>query len=244
MKVREFQQEINGKLIVEFAEAAVFRKSDQETLKSIVTRQTETYRPPYARNAEDFPRRCVFAVTANNDEILKDETGNRRWWVVQCGNNEADIEWLRVNREQIFAEAYIRAIEKKETTWEVPEDALEQMHSNVRVREENEDMYLEWWKNLSDQDKARGVTTRQAYTMVFPRRDKYGEVLAHQDIEIKKSTEMSIARFLKVVLKLESRRVRYSGILQTRWFVPDMPVLETVAQEEEAEENAYANIPF
>jgi hypothetical protein len=239
MKVREFQQEINGKLVVEFAEAAVFRKSDQETLKSIITRQSETYRPPYARNAEDFPRRCVFAVTANNNEILKDETGNRRWWVVQCGENEADIEWLKLNRDQLFAEAYVRAIEKNETTWEVPADALAEAHEGVRVKEENEDLYMEWWKNLFDQDKAKGVTTRQAYTMVFPRRDKYGEILAHQEIEIKKSTEMSIARFFKVVLKLESRRVRYNGILQTRWFVPEMPFLETTIATEQTEEERH-----
>lgn len=220
LKGKEFEQNIQGKLIVEFSEGAVFTKSDQESLKSIITRQQDTYRPPYARASKDFPRRCVFAVTANNDEILKDETGNRRWWVVFVPNEEADIEWLEANREQMFAEARHRVIDLKETTWEVPKDELARMQEQVRMHEQDEDIFNKWYRGLSDAVRANGVTVRQAYCDVFKPCDKNGDRLNEDSVSIHKKVEMSIARTFRH-LKLEKQRAQQGGDRSIRWFPCD-----------------------
>lgn len=217
LNVKEFQQDIQGKLIVEFSEGAVFRKSDQETLKSILTRQQDTYRPPYARASRDFPRRCVFAVTANNDEILKDDTGNRRWWVVILPDEEANTDWLTENRNQLFAEARHRLVELKEKTWEVPTDALADSQESVRQREENEDIIRKWYEGLLPSTKNNGVTVRQAYCGVFTPTDREGHLMHEDNVNINMKTSLSIARVLKHMGLVKGRR-QNSGERERAWF--------------------------
>lgn len=216
LSTREFVQDIQGKLVVEFSEGAIFSKADQNTLKSIVSRQKDTYRPPYARASKDFPRRCVFAMTANNDEILKDETGNRRWWVVLT-EKEADTDWLTENRDQLFAEAYHRIVELKENAYEVPEDMLKEYQERVRTIEQNEDIVKKWYDSLPPENKNAGITTRMVYAGVFQPRDKNGDLLDMDTINIDKRTEMSLSRSLKYI-GLEKRRTQFTGNREYRWY--------------------------
>ncbi len=94
---------MNGKLIVEMAELEALNKAESNSIKSFISSRTDRYRPPYERRVVDVPRRCVFVGTTNHDEILKDDTGDRRFWPVSCG--EIDQAGLRRDREQIWAEA-------------------------------------------------------------------------------------------------------------------------------------------
>ncbi len=56
---------------------------------------------------EEFPRRCVFTTTTNDQEIFDDETGNRRFLTVYCGgvNGDVDLVGLMGVRDQLWAEA-------------------------------------------------------------------------------------------------------------------------------------------
>lgn len=236
---REFEQNIQGKTLVEFSEAAVFYKSDQETLKSILTRQKDSYRPPYARSTRDFPRRCVFAVTANADEVLKDDTGNRRWWPIFCGKNTADTDWLSENRDQLFAEARDRVMVLKETVWEVPEEALLLNQEAVRMREQDEDIISDWFKKLSEQEKANGVTIRDAFVTVYAPVNRDGIPIPKENVPISKRSEMSIARIFRTI-GLGKKRVQVNKEQKTRWFEKDvmegMEITILTKEEQEAEE--------
>lgn len=92
--------------IIELAELAVFRRSELETQKAFFTSKADKFRPPYARAIEEFPRRCVFVGTTNEDSYLHDTTGNRRYWPVAVGT--IDIDALARDREQLWAEAVVR----------------------------------------------------------------------------------------------------------------------------------------
>lgn len=122
---REFLFALRGLWLVELSELAGLTRADVEKLKATLSTQNDRYRTPYGRHAEDHPRRCVFVGTTNEDTYLRDTTGARRFWPVRCG--QINLEWLRDNREQLFAEA-VAAYKAGAPWWEVPaeEAATEQ----------------------------------------------------------------------------------------------------------------------
>lgn len=86
-------------LLVEWAEiAATFKKSDQEEIKAYVTRKIDRLRPPYFREATDIKRRMCLCASVNDDEFLRDTTGDRRYTVIPCieinYNHDVDIAGL------------------------------------------------------------------------------------------------------------------------------------------------------
>jgi putative DNA primase/helicase len=58
-------------------------------------------------------RQCIFIGTTNEAEYLGDSTGGRRWLPIRVGR--IDIEAIRRDRDQLFAEAYVRY--KAGETW-------------------------------------------------------------------------------------------------------------------------------
>ena len=77
--------QIRSKWIVELAEMETASRAETQALKAFLTRQTDRVRMAYARNAQEFPRTCIFIGTINPDKAngyLKDTTGNRRFWPV------------------------------------------------------------------------------------------------------------------------------------------------------------------
>ena len=96
-------QAIRGKWIIELGELDSFNKAESTKAKQFFSASTDTYRESYGRRTNDVPRQCVFVGTTNQDEYLKDATGNRRYWPVACTN--VDLEQLREIRDQLWAEA-------------------------------------------------------------------------------------------------------------------------------------------
>lgn len=96
-------QAIRGKWIVELGELDSFNKAESTKAKQFFSASTDTYRESYGRRTNDVPRQCVFVGTTNQEEYLKDATGNRRYWPVFC--NKVDLEQLREIRDQLWAEA-------------------------------------------------------------------------------------------------------------------------------------------
>ena len=108
---KEAAELLQGTWINELPELAGFNKSETNRIKQFITKTDDYYRSAYGRRSEHHPRHCVFIGTTNDDEFLKDPTGNRRYWPVNCFVNEPakNIDDLYNSRElvgQIWAEAY------------------------------------------------------------------------------------------------------------------------------------------
>lgn len=99
--------------IIELAELAAIRNVDLEKIKSFISDPFDKIRPPYGKVHEMFLRRCVFVGTTNEDEILTDYTGNRRWWPIVV--TKGDVDGIARDRDQIFAEAL--ALYRAGTQW-------------------------------------------------------------------------------------------------------------------------------
>lgn len=79
---KESYEAIQFAWLVELAELSALRKSDVEAVKNFISKREDTYRGAYARRVKTHKRQCVFFGSTNDDEFLKDATGNRRFFPV------------------------------------------------------------------------------------------------------------------------------------------------------------------
>lgn len=104
---RESYESIQNKWLVEMGELKSLNRKEAEQTKQFISRQSDYYRLPYAKNPEEHPRQCVFVATTNNKTFLTDNTGNRRFWPIELETREPKKsvwEDLPEEREQIWAE--------------------------------------------------------------------------------------------------------------------------------------------
>ncbi|MFH5182917.1 VapE domain-containing protein [Paenibacillus sp. TAB 01] len=85
---KEASEQLQGAWIIEIGELAAMKKADVDEIKNFLSKTSDRYRVAYDRVVSDFPRKCVFFGTTNNEDFLKDPTGNRRFWPVKV--NPAD----------------------------------------------------------------------------------------------------------------------------------------------------------
>jgi len=92
-----------GVWIIELSELDTLARSEIAAIKAFMSRSSDRFRPPYGRRLIESPRQCVFAGTVNHHDYLKDDSGGRRFWPVQCGR--IDVGRLEQDRDQLWAEA-------------------------------------------------------------------------------------------------------------------------------------------
>jgi hypothetical protein len=110
---RKAGEGLRGKWLVEFSEFSRINRATLDVAKAFLTRRSDYYRPAYGRIHKDFPRTCVFVGTTNDDHPLHDRE-NRRFMPIRC--TQAEIEWIRENRDQLWAEALAR-YQRDEKWW-------------------------------------------------------------------------------------------------------------------------------
>ncbi len=209
---KDFFMQFQGKAIIEFSEGETLSRTEVKRMKAIITTQSDKYRPAYGRTSEDFPRRCVFAMTTNQSEYLKDETGNRRWLPVAC-EGVANIEWLKENKDQLYAEAYHRVVNLKETTYEFPEEETKAAQTSRRISDPNVELIMNWYINNCElRQKELGVSVQDVYSGAF-----LGNFSSNGK-GMPRAMEMIIASTLQDDLKLTKKRTSLKGVQAVRYF--------------------------
>ncbi len=118
---KDTMQNLQGFLIIEFPEMSSMHSREVEEIKQWITIQEDRGRKPYGREPVVFRRQFILGGSTNNEQYLKDHTGNKRFWPVMCG--KIDLKSLEADREQLWAEA-VHLYKKGYKFW-IPEgDAL------------------------------------------------------------------------------------------------------------------------
>ena len=105
-KDEKIVEKMRGNWFLEVAEMFGVNDSNQERIKSFLTRQDDVHRLPYDRLTQKLKRQSVFCGSSNKLAYLFGEDGNRRFWPIKCEN--INIDWLKENKDQLFAEAVYR----------------------------------------------------------------------------------------------------------------------------------------
>ena len=142
---KEGIEAIRGVWIGEVSELmAMTRVKEAEAVKAYITSQKDSYRPPYQKNVQTIPRRCVFIGTTNNPQFLTDKTGNRRFYPVICKSDGYKLldneKGVREYITQAWAEAVYKFREgdlqpfaKKEILDQIREAQEEAMEDDWRI---------------------------------------------------------------------------------------------------------------
>ena len=104
---QRLMEAIAGKWIVEASELGGMSRGEVEQLKATLSRQVDRARMAYAKSVSERPRQCILIGTTNESVYLRDQSGNRRFWPVTVPR-QVDIEKLKTDREQLWAEAFHR----------------------------------------------------------------------------------------------------------------------------------------
>lgn len=151
MKNKDSIIRATGVWITELGELESTLKKEQSSLKSFITQTVDSIRAPYAAESEDRPRRTSFGATVNQARFLKDETGDRRFFVIPLESIDLDkllklpVDWFI----QLWAEV--------EWWWELDSqgfrlspverehlNGLNQQHREMLPGEEEIRMALDW----------------------------------------------------------------------------------------------------
>jgi len=110
--------------IMELAECdRLFKGKEASILKQQLSTTVDKYTPKY-KEADEMsvtPRVTVFIGTTNKAQFLVDDTGNKRYWVIDMADGwKLPLAWLDENIDQLWATAYHKLMEEGHDTDLIP----------------------------------------------------------------------------------------------------------------------------
>lgn len=106
----DLARRLRGVLVGELGELRGLGTRESDAIKQWLSRTHEEWTPKFQEYKTTFARRCVFFGTTNNEQALVDDgAGLRRWLPVHVGRT--DLAALEADREQLWAEARERFLQ-------------------------------------------------------------------------------------------------------------------------------------
>ena len=148
LTTKEIMEQATGKWLLEFPELGGLRsKRDTDHVKAIMSQTIDRARLSYRRTVSEIKRQWTPFGTTNEKNYLVDEE-NRRFYPFKV-IGKIDIEKLKQDREQLFAEAY--ALYQAGERPHIPRELWEEGHRQQEARKTpdvNEALIAEWTPKL------------------------------------------------------------------------------------------------
>ncbi|MEL6799864.1 MAG: virulence-associated E family protein [Pseudomonadota bacterium] len=96
---------LHGVMLAEMAELNAVTRAQMDQVKAYTSKTHDKVREPYGRKHIWEPRRCMFVGTTNEDNYLRDQTGNVRFYPVEVV--QVNVEAIRRDRDQLLGEAAV-----------------------------------------------------------------------------------------------------------------------------------------
>ena len=146
---KDAMQQLQGIWIIELSELSSLSRSETHRTKAFLSTKVDRFRPSYARVVADHPRQCAFGGTVNiaGSGYLRDETGNRRFWTVQCAvgwppDRKVNIAALEKVRDQLWAEATQRFSAREPWWLDATIEALQEEAAEERFEDDSREAII------------------------------------------------------------------------------------------------------
>jgi hypothetical protein len=198
---KDAYQQIHSAWLYEFSELEnVVSGRSESRLKAFLTSTHDTFRAPYAAATTNRARSVAICGTTNRQEILTDDTGSRRFWIVPVGL-EIDREELARVRDQLWAEA--RADYEAGEPWWFDRQ-LEDDREKANIEFETDDAWDDAVESFLATPTVRDVTI--------------GRVLADAlRLEVGRQDRAAQMRAAKILKRLGWKRWRLGNRDDRRW---------------------------
>jgi len=137
---KEAGEMLQSAWLFEFGEMSAYKKSEIEDVKQFITKTTDSYRVAYDREVSDFPRKAIFFGTTNEEEFLRDKTGNRRFWCIRINPKKRTKNLFKELTDklvqQYWAEAYYYYKQGEDAL--IPEHMISQVEESQAQFEETD----------------------------------------------------------------------------------------------------------
>lgn len=212
-KEEDTVRNLRGVLVAEIAELTGLHTRAMESIKKFMTRRVEKWVPKFKEFSTSFKRRSVFIGSTNEDEILADTTGNRRWLPVVV--SRADVEGVVRDRLQLWAEGAV-LFKNSGVCWQDAEALADGAHAHFRIADSWEDAILRWLDSVADDfDEQTGLKNRDVpFTTEAVLRYALGVTVGDQDRALQRRAASALRS-----LGYESTTVRNpaDGKVARRW---------------------------
>lgn len=149
-KNKDLVAEATDHWIVELGELDSTMKSEQALLKAFFSKSVDILRRPYDRKATTSPRLTSFCASVNKEEFLKDETGNRRYWIIKVDSVDLDKQKL-INLDRFWGYCYHLWINNLEISY-IKKDELPLLQSQTLQFNNQDEAYL-WLDSVTDDNQ-------------------------------------------------------------------------------------------
>lgn len=177
-----------GKVLIELAELRGLKTKEMETIKAFVTRREGEYAKKYVENPTMYKRRFLMIGTTNDEEILSDATGSRRWLPIRVGVQ--DVAAIKRDHAQLWAEA--KALYRKEgICWSEAQSLASEEHTHFEMYDSVAEDIARW---LRTPDLSGRPPSTREFLQVS---DIMREVYHAEGVLQKRTDQMRIADALK-----------------------------------------------
>lgn len=104
-KSDDLARKMRARMVGELAELAGKSKKEVEELRAFITARTEEWVIKYREDMLSYPRRIFFIGTSNDNLILTDPDGLRRWLPIEV--TQVDTDAIERDRDQLWAQAIV-----------------------------------------------------------------------------------------------------------------------------------------
>jgi predicted P-loop ATPase len=147
----DLARRMRGRLVAELVELRGFFGREAEELKAFLSQKVDTWIPKFQEIAVTLPRRFLMFGSTNKNEVLVDETGNRRLLPAVVG--QGDAARIARDRDQLWAEGAARFVADG-VAWEEAEALARDVHADFMVYDDWQPQVAAWLASARDDSEA------------------------------------------------------------------------------------------
>jgi len=200
---------MRGVLVAELSELKGLNSRESEAIKSWVSRRWEKWVPKFKEFVTIFPRRFIAFGSTNEQEVLADSTGERRWLPMAVG--EADTAALKADRDQLWAEG-LMLWEHGGVHYAEAERLAQAEHHKFKVQDSWLEPVVGWLNEEKFGDPDGRCNGDFPVGMVEVLQGALGKKVG----DIGRKDELRVAHLLRLE-GFERRVVRYGGSTLKKW---------------------------